>query len=183
MDDLDRTRKLVAEARWQLMPEEMVIAAFPREAGSRVLAALAGVAGVAPLWWGDDGFEVTVVAPREALEAGGPRSAEGPMVTGGLDSACGGPMEPGGLGSIPGARVEAGWALLTCLTPLPWDVVGFLAGVTARLAQAGITCGALSAYSHDHLLVPWARREEALRLLMRGDGPGSEPGEPRTEPR
>lgn len=140
------------------MPEEMVIAAFPREAGPRVLATLAGVAGVAPLWWGDDGFEVTVVAPRQALEAGW-------------------------LGSIPGARVEAGWALLTCITPLPWDVVGFLAGVTARLAQAGITCGALSAYSRDHLLVPWARREEALRLLMRGDGPGSEPGEPRTEPR
>ncbi|MEW6399394.1 MAG: ACT domain-containing protein [Bacillota bacterium] len=144
MDDGERTRRLVAEAAWQVGPAEIAIAAFPQEAGPRVLAALASGDVARPVWWADDGFEVTVVAPREVLEAED-------------------------LGSIPGTRVERGWALVTCLTPLPWDVVGFLAEVTARLARAGITCGALSAYSRDHLLVPWSRREEVLSLLARGD--------------
>jgi hypothetical protein len=121
--------------------------AFPREQGHRVLRALAACAGTVPLWWGDDGFEVTVVAPREVLEQGN-------------------------LGGIPGSRIEADWALVTCLTRLPWDVVGFLAGVTARLTDAGITCGALSAYSRDHLLVPWQRREQVMELLALQGFPG-----------
>lgn len=70
VDDLDRTRKLVAEARWQLMPEEMVIAAFPREAGSRVLAAPAGVAGVAPVWWGTPRGMMACRRVAEVMDAG-----------------------------------------------------------------------------------------------------------------
>ena len=135
------------EVVWHLWPVEVAIAAFPREQGHRVLRAVAACAGAVPLWWGDDGFEVTVVAPREVLERGD-------------------------LGGIPGSRIEAGWALITCLTPLPWDVVGFLAGVTARLAGEGITCGAFSAYSRDHLLVPWQRRERVMQLLACRGSPG-----------
>lgn len=148
MEARERVLRILGQASWRLAPREMAVARFPREAAPAVLAALRPGADACPLWWGDDGFEVTVVAPLEALRGSA-------------------------LEAVPGARVEAGWALLTCLTPLPWDVVGFLAEVTARLAAAGITCGALSAFSRDHLLVPWSRREEALGLLA---GPGGRAG-------
>ncbi|MGJ5208408.1 ACT domain-containing protein [Bradyrhizobium sp. HKCCYLR20261] len=45
------------------------------------------------------------------------------------------------------------------------DAVGFLTAITARLAQAGISVNAVSAYHHDHLFVPEHRAEEALACL------------------
>jgi hypothetical protein len=45
------------------------------------------------------------------------------------------------------------------------DAVGFLAAIATRLAQAGISVNAVSAYYHDHLFVPEHRADEALRLL------------------
>ena len=47
------------------------------------------------------------------------------------------------------------------------EAVGFLASVTARLAEAGISVNAVSAFFHDHLFVPDQRAEEALALLQR----------------
>ena len=44
--------------------------------------------------------------------------------------------------------------------------VGFLAAITARLANAGISVNAVSAFHHDHLFVPERRAGEALRLLQ-----------------
>jgi hypothetical protein len=43
--------------------------------------------------------------------------------------------------------------------------VGLLAAVTGRLAAAGISVNAVSAFYHDHLFVPADRAAEALRLL------------------
>jgi hypothetical protein len=48
--------------------------------------------------------------------------------------------------------------------------VGFLAAITTRLAEAGISVNAVSAYYHDHLFVPWERREEAMEVLKNGVG-------------
>jgi len=45
------------------------------------------------------------------------------------------------------------------------EAVGFLAAVTARLAEAGISVNAVSAFYHDHLFVPEHRADEALALL------------------
>ena len=45
------------------------------------------------------------------------------------------------------------------------DAVGFLAAVTARLADAGISVNPVSAYYHDHLFVPVDRADDAMRLL------------------
>jgi hypothetical protein len=45
------------------------------------------------------------------------------------------------------------------------EAVGFLAEVTARLAQAGIAVNAVSAFHHDHLFVAEGRAAEAFRLL------------------
>jgi hypothetical protein len=48
------------------------------------------------------------------------------------------------------------------------EAVGFLAAITARLAEAGISVNAISAFCHDHLFVPEDRADEALaRLEMR----------------
>jgi hypothetical protein len=63
------------------------------------------------------------------------------------------------------ARVEAGFRLLTFDVELDWNVVGFLAHVTRILAEAGISCGALSAFSRDYLLIRQDDLGTALRVL------------------
>jgi hypothetical protein len=51
------------------------------------------------------------------------------------------------------------------------DAVGFLAAVTARLANAGISVNPVSGFHHDHLFVPVDRAEEAMRLLVKPERP------------
>lgn len=63
------------------------------------------------------------------------------------------------------AKVEAGFRLVTLDVELGWDVVGFLAHVTAILAAAGVPVGALSAFSRDHLLIKQEDLGNALRVL------------------
>ena len=63
------------------------------------------------------------------------------------------------------ARVEGDFRLLTFDLVLDWKVVGFLAHVTRILAEADISCGALSAFSRDHLLVKQEDLPRALRAL------------------
>jgi uncharacterized protein len=63
------------------------------------------------------------------------------------------------------ARVEADFRLLTFNLELDWKVVGFLACVTEILAEAGISCGALSAFSRDHLMIKQDDLGKALRVL------------------
>ncbi|MBA3710979.1 MAG: ACT domain-containing protein [Pyrinomonadaceae bacterium] len=63
------------------------------------------------------------------------------------------------------ARVEGGFRLLTLDTQLPWNVVGYLARVTEILAAEGITVGALSSFSRDHLLIKQDDLGTALRVL------------------
>ncbi|MBS1797260.1 MAG: ACT domain-containing protein [Acidobacteria bacterium] len=70
-------------------------------------------------------------------------------------------MRPG-LGE---ARVENGFRLLTFDVELDFSVVGFLAFVTAKLAEARIPVVALSAFSRDHLLIKQADLAGALRVL------------------
>lgn len=45
------------------------------------------------------------------------------------------------------------------------DAVGFLARITAALAEADIPCNVVSAYCHDHLFVPAPRLGDALKVL------------------
>ena len=56
--------------------------------------------------------------------------------------------------------------LITLTVHSSLQAVGFLAAITARLAEAGISLNAVSAFYHDHLFVPERRAEEALRLLQ-----------------
>lgn len=63
------------------------------------------------------------------------------------------------------ARTEVGFRLVTLDIELQWNVVGYLARVTEILAAAGLSVGALSAFSRDHLLVKQDDLAAALRAL------------------
>jgi hypothetical protein len=41
------------------------------------------------------------------------------------------------------------------------------AAVAGALAERGIACNVVAGFHHDHLFVPWGRRDEALVLLQR----------------
>lgn len=57
------------------------------------------------------------------------------------------------------------WAQITLRIHSSLDAVGMMAAISAALADAGIPCNVVSAYYHDHLFVPWARRDDAMRAL------------------
>ena len=63
------------------------------------------------------------------------------------------------------ARIEGNFRLVTLDIELGWNVVGYLPHVTAILARAGISVGALSAFSRDHLLIKQDDLGTALRVL------------------
>lgn len=63
------------------------------------------------------------------------------------------------------ARVEGGFRLVTLDVELAWNVVGYLARITALLSSAGLSVGALSAFSRDHLLIKQDDLGTALRVL------------------
>ncbi|HVF87888.1 MAG TPA: ACT domain-containing protein [Pyrinomonadaceae bacterium] len=62
-------------------------------------------------------------------------------------------------------RVEGNFRLVTLDVELPWDTVGYLARVTEILASAGVSVGALSSFSRDHLLIKQDDLAKALRAL------------------
>ena len=45
------------------------------------------------------------------------------------------------------------------------EAIGFLARITAALAEAGLSVNPVSAFLHDHLFVPEDRTEEAMTVL------------------
>ncbi|MDJ0632745.1 MAG: ACT domain-containing protein [Xenococcaceae cyanobacterium MO_188.B29] len=45
------------------------------------------------------------------------------------------------------------------------DAVGFLAAITGKLSQFGISVNPISAYYHDHLFVPSEKAHEVMRIL------------------
>ena len=46
------------------------------------------------------------------------------------------------------------------------EAVGFLAAITSKLAENDISVNSVSAYYHDHLFVPIAQAEKAMKLLQ-----------------
>ena len=66
------------------------------------------------------------------------------------------------------------WITLRVASAL--EAVGFLAVITRALADAGIGTNPVAGFHHDHLFVPWERRDEAmavLRELAQTGGSGS----------
>lgn len=64
-----------------------------------------------------------------------------------------------------GLRQAFASRLITLTVYSALDAVGFLAAVTARLAESGISVNAVSAFHHDHLFVPVDRAEDAMAVL------------------
>jgi hypothetical protein len=75
------------------------------------------------------------------------------------------------------------WAKITLTVQSELADIGFLAVVAERLARAGISVNPLAGCYHDHLFVPWEKREAALAVLRQledhergSSGSGSAPG-------
>lgn len=69
-----------------------------------------------------------------------------------------------------GLRYAFASRLITLTVHSLLDAVGFLAAITACLAEAGISVNAVSAFYHDHLFVPADRADEALAILQEISG-------------
>ncbi|VVC01581.1 ACT domain protein [uncultured archaeon] len=67
--------------------------------------------------------------------------------------------------SISQEKLSGPFALITLRVNSSLMAVGLLAKVTGALAKEGIAANAFSAYRHDHLLVPYEKKEAALSCL------------------
>ncbi|KJC34508.1 ACT domain-containing protein [Bradyrhizobium sp. LTSP857] len=65
-----------------------------------------------------------------------------------------------------GLRTAFASRLITLTIHSALNAVGFLAAITARLAEAGISVNAVSAFHHDHLFVPADKADEAMAILQ-----------------
>ena len=57
------------------------------------------------------------------------------------------------------------WSMITLSIHSNLEAVGFLAAITTALAAIDIPVNAVSAYYHDHIFVPYGRRDDALECL------------------
>lgn len=57
------------------------------------------------------------------------------------------------------------FARITLTVQSALDGVGLTAAVAGALAERGIACNVVAGFYHDHLFVPWQRREDALAAL------------------
>jgi hypothetical protein len=73
-------------------------------------------------------------------------------------------------------QVDIGWRRITFPGPLPWEQVGFLADVAARLAAAQIPFTSISGFTTDHVLVRAAQADLAVFVLSGQEPPPQRPG-------
>jgi uncharacterized protein len=63
------------------------------------------------------------------------------------------------------AHPEGEWARISLEVHSSLDAVGLTAALSKALAEAGISANIVAALRHDHLFVPWDRREDAMGCL------------------
>lgn len=73
-------------------------------------------------------------------------------------------------------QVDIGWRRITFPGPLPWELVGFLADVAGRLADAQIPFTSLAGFTTDHVLVRAAQADLAVGVLSGQPAPPQRPG-------
>lgn len=56
-------------------------------------------------------------------------------------------------------------AWITCTIESDLEAVGMTAAISRALAHHDIACNVLAGSRHDHLLVPWHRRDDAVAVL------------------
>lgn len=64
-----------------------------------------------------------------------------------------------------GADSSAGYARLTMTVHSSLDAIGMTAAIAAALTEAGISANVVAAYHHDHIFVPWNRRNDAMTAI------------------
>ena len=57
------------------------------------------------------------------------------------------------------------WARISLGVHSSLEVVGMTAAFSRALTDAGISVNVIAGLRHDHIFVPWDRREDALRAL------------------
>lgn len=62
-------------------------------------------------------------------------------------------------------QYEGVWELVTLTVHSSLSAVGFIAAVINNLANHGISTNVISAYFHDHLLVPYGKGNKVVSLL------------------
>lgn len=107
-----------------------------------------------PELWGGEWFFATVASPAGVDAAATVREAEGVSVV--VDRA-----EAGRIG----ADTTRAYRWITLRVHSSLEAVGLTAAVSAELAGHGISCNVIAGARHDHLLVPAARADEAMRAL------------------
>jgi hypothetical protein len=73
-------------------------------------------------------------------------------------------------------QVDRAWRRVTFPGPLPWELVGFLADVAARLAGAQIPFTTMAGFTTDHVLVRAAQADLAVAVLSGHAPPPQRPG-------
>ncbi len=59
------------------------------------------------------------------------------------------------------------WALISLTLHSDLAAVGLTAAFASALAAEGISANVITGFHHDHILVPWARRNDAMAALQR----------------
>jgi hypothetical protein len=60
---------------------------------------------------------------------------------------------------------EETWELVTLSVHSSLDAIGFIAAITQHLADYGLSTNVISAFYHDHLLVPFGTGKRVVELL------------------
>ena len=74
-------------------------------------------------------------------------------------------IEESRLGAQKYLGMEGDWRMITFDMLLPFSLVGFFAGVSGALAEAGVSIFTISAYSTDHVFVKSRDLDKAVKTL------------------
>ena len=133
-----------AEMRWSLLEGKFALIGFPELPSARAVELVLNLRGGQLIREGD---ETTLLVPMDSL-------AE-------LETL------------HPALRVERDLDWFRFESPMSWDVVGFLALVTSKLAEAEVPVCAVCAYSRDYVLIA-ERYQAVVRRVLTGLFPESD---------
>lgn len=63
-------------------------------------------------------------------------------------------------------RPGTGWARITLTVHSSLSAIGLTARIAEALTSRRISANMVAAFHHDHVFVPWDRRDEALAILQ-----------------